>query len=51
MAQKTVLTDTGKLELTIPRDHHGRFDPVLIGKYRPRLAGFDDKSSRCKRAG
>ena len=40
---KTVLTDTGKLELTIPRDRHGRFDPVLIGKYRPRLAGFDDK--------
>jgi putative transposase len=30
---KTVLTDTGKLELAIPRDRHGRFDPVLIGKY------------------
>ena len=29
---KTVLTDTGKLELAIPRDRHGRFDPVLIGK-------------------
>src|ERR1700687_5870825 len=40
---KTVLTDTGKLELTIPRDRHGRFDPVLIGKYRRRFAGFDDK--------
>ena len=43
MAQKPVLTDTGKLELTIPRDRHGRFDPVLIGKYRRRFAGFDDK--------
>jgi putative transposase len=40
---KTVLTDTGKLELSIPRDRHGRFDPVLIGKYRRRFAGFDDK--------
>src|ERR1700732_22010 len=40
---KTVLTDTGKLELAIPRDRHGRFDPVLIGKYRRRFAGFDDK--------
>ena len=40
---KTVLTDTGKLELVIPRDRHGRFDPVLIGKYRRRFAGFDDK--------
>src|SRR5882762_3130435 len=28
---KTVLTDTGKLELVIPRDRHGRFE------------GFDDK--------
>ncbi len=40
---KTVLTDTSKLELLIPRDRHGRFDPVLIGKYRRRFAGFDDK--------
>ena len=38
-----MLTDTGKLELSIPRDRHGRFDPVLIGKYRRRFAGFDDK--------
>lgn len=40
---KTVITDSGKLELSIPRDRHGRFDPVLIGKYRRRFAGFDDK--------
>jgi putative transposase len=42
-SNKTVITDTGKLELAIPRDRHGRFDPVLIGKYRRRFAGFDDK--------
>jgi putative transposase len=40
---KTVITDTGKLELAIPRDRHGRFDPMLIGKYRRRFAGFDEK--------
>ena len=40
---KTVITDTGKLELSIPRDRHGHFDPVLIGKYRRRFAGFDEK--------
>jgi putative transposase len=40
---KTVITDTGKIELSIPRDRHGRFDPVLIGKYRRRFAGFDEK--------
>jgi putative transposase len=42
-SSKTVLTDSGKLDLSIPRDRHGRFDPVLIGKYRRRFAGFDDK--------
>jgi putative transposase len=42
-SSKTVLTDSGKPELSIPRDRHGRFDPVLIGKYRRRFAGFDDK--------
>jgi putative transposase len=40
---KTVLTADGSLELSIPRDRHGRFDPVLIGKYRRRFPGFDDK--------
>ena len=40
---KSVLTDSGKLELSIARDRHGRLDPVLIGKYRRRFAGFDDK--------
>jgi putative transposase len=42
-SSKTVLTDSGRLELAIPRDRQGRFDPVLIGKYRRRFAGFDDK--------
>ena len=40
---KTVLTADGSLELSIPRDRHGRFDPLLIGKYRRRFPGFDDK--------
>ena len=42
-SSKTVLTDSGRLELAIPRDRQGRFDPVLIGKYRRRFPGFDDK--------
>jgi putative transposase len=40
---KTVLTDTGKVELAIPRDRQGRFDPVLIAKYRRRFPGFDER--------
>lgn len=40
---KTVLTPEGAMELSIPRDRHGRFDPALIAKYRRRFPGFDDK--------
>lgn len=40
---KTVLTDSGKIELEIPRDRLARFDPKLIGKYQRRFPGFDDK--------
>ncbi len=42
-SQKTVLSDTGEVVLSIPRDRHGRFDPVLIRKYQRRFPGFDEK--------
>jgi putative transposase len=41
--RKTVLTDTGRIELEVPRDRLSRFDPVLVAKYRRRLPGFDEK--------
>ncbi len=40
---KRVLSDTGALALTIPRDRHGRFEPKLIEKYKRRFPGFDEK--------
>jgi putative transposase len=40
---KTVLTPDGEIELSIPRDRQGRFDPALIRKYCRRFPGFDDK--------
>ena len=40
---KTVVTDTGKLDLQIPRDRQASFDPQLIAKYQRRFPGFDDK--------
>jgi Transposase and inactivated derivatives len=40
---KTVLTDTGPIELEIPRDRRASFDPKLIAKYQRRFPGFDDK--------
>jgi putative transposase len=42
-SRKRVLTDDSHVEVTIPRDRAGRFDPVLIGKNQRRLPGFDDK--------
>ena len=42
-SKKTVLTDTGKLDLDIPRDRRGSFEPRLIAKYQRRFPGFDDK--------
>ena len=41
--QKTLLTDSGKLPISVPRDRLASFDPQLIAKYRRRLPGFDDK--------
>src|SRR5215213_6377449 len=40
---KTVLTDTGRIELEVPRDRRATFDPQLIAKYQRRFPGFDDK--------
>lgn len=41
--RKTVLTDSGKLGIAVPRDRLSTFDPQLIAKYRRRLPGFDEK--------
>ena len=42
-SKKTVLTDSSALELSIPRDRHGHFEPQLIEKYCRRFPGFDEK--------
>lgn len=41
--RKTVTTDSGRIELEVPRDRAGSFDPQLITKYQRRFPGFDDK--------
>jgi len=40
---KTVLTDGGSLDLAIPRDREGSFEPQLIAKGERRFQGFDAK--------
>src|SRR5215208_3527382 len=41
--RKSVVTDTGKIDLEVPRDRRSTFDPQLIAKYQRRFPGFDDK--------
>jgi putative transposase len=40
---KTVLTDVGAVELAIPRDRTGSFEPGLVPKGTSRLGGFDER--------
>jgi putative transposase len=42
-SKKTVLTGSSKIELSMPRDREGRFDPQLIAKYQRRFPDFDEK--------
>jgi transposase-like protein len=41
--RKAVTTETGRIELEIPRDRQASFDPQLIAKYQRRFPSFDDK--------
>jgi putative transposase len=41
--RKRVLTDSGAMDLEVPRDRLGRFEPQLVERYARRLPGFDDK--------
>src|SRR6266536_3133557 len=40
---KTILTEDGEVEIAVPRDRAGSFEPQLIAKGQRRFDGFDDK--------
>ncbi len=40
---KTVLTEDGEIDIAVPRDRAGSFEPLLIAKGQTRFDGFDDK--------
>lgn len=42
-SKKTVLMDTGAVEIDVPRDRDGTFQPQLVKKNQRRLKGFDDQ--------
>ena len=39
---KTVLTDTGPVEITVPRDRDSSFEPRIVAKRQRRLTGVDE---------
>ena len=42
-SSKKVITETSKLDIRVPRDREGTFDPKLIARYQRRFPGFDEK--------
>lgn len=41
--KKSLTTENGQLELEVPRDRKGNFEPVIVKKKQSRIDGLDDK--------
>src|SRR5216684_348643 len=41
--QKTLKSEHGELEISVPRDRDGSFEPILVKKRQSRLEGFEEK--------
>ena len=48
---KRVKTDTSDIDLEVPRDRDGTFEPVMVAKGQRRLPGFDEKVIALHRPG
>jgi putative transposase len=42
-SHKTLTGDFGEVEIEVPRDREGDFEPQIVGKHQRRFTGFDDK--------
>lgn len=42
-SKKTVKGDHGEIDIEVPRDRNGEFEPIIIEKHQRRFTGFDDK--------
>jgi len=42
-SSKALLTNDGEIEIEVPRDRAGTFEPVIIAKGQTRFDGFDEK--------
>ena len=43
---KTVLTEIGPVEIALPRDRDGFFEPTIVRKRQRRFDGVDQRSCR-----
>ena len=43
VSKKTVKSEDGAVEIAVPRDRNGSFEPQLVKKGQTRIDGFDDK--------
>ena len=41
--KKSLTTENGQLDLEVPRDRKGNFEPVIVKKKQSRIEGLDDK--------
>ena len=48
---KTVLTDVGPVEIGVPRDRQGSFEPAIVRKRQRRLSGWRTWCCRCRPRG
>src|SRR3954464_11890117 len=42
-SKKKLKGDFGEIELEVPRDREGEFEPKIVSKHQRRFEGFDDK--------
>ena len=42
-SRKPLTGDLGEIEIEVPRDRVGEFEPKIVGKHQRRFTGFDDK--------
>src|ERR1700722_10750917 len=42
-SRKKLKGDFGEIEIEVPRDREGKFEPKIVGKHQRRFDGFDDK--------
>ena len=48
---KTVLTEAGPVEISMPRDRDSSFEPKIVAKRQRRLTGVDGLAIPCRRRG